>query len=187
MAKTKEDTVLDEILKPKPSDDDLVSQLVESQTGVFPKASDIEVSYEYRDPYEIPAWCNQDDWAFAWVDIKDDIARHRAFEIEYFQLVTRMSPCIIQKKINQRDFRDHGAVQRRMDFLVYRPRDLDEKLRTYPVLRHVEMANVLKDGKAGQGYELSGSKGSDDSKIHVVAQEEAGSVGVEVVDKDMFK
>lgn len=183
----KEDKVLDEILKPKPSDADFISALVESQEDAFPKASDIEVSYKYIDPFEIPKWCNQDDYAYAWADIRDDITKHRVFEVQYFKLVTRMSPCIISEKLIQRDFRNHGAVERQGVFLVYRPKDLDEKLRTYPVLRHSEMVSSLREGKTGQGYELSQKKGEDSSNIHVVAAEEAGSEGISIVDADMVK
>ena len=182
MVKTKDDKVLDDILAPAPSENSFIADLVKSQKDTFPDASEIEVSYKYRDPYEFPEWCNQEDYAFAWADIKDDITRHRVFEVEYFQLVTRMSPCIIQEKLKQRDFRDHGAVQRMKDFLIYRPKDLDDKLRTYPVLRHAEMVGALRDGKSGQGYEISSKKGEDSgSKIEVVAAEEAGTEGIKLV------
>src|SRR4030043_2402085 len=157
MAKPKED-ILSDILA-KPSDKDFISRMVESQEDTFPKASDIEVTYQHQDPFEIPKWCDQKNYAFAWGDLRDDITRHRILEVQYFKIVNRMSPCILQGKLLQRAFRDHGAVERQGVFLVYRPKDLDEKLRTYPVLRHAEMVSALRDGKSGQGYELSQSKG----------------------------
>jgi hypothetical protein len=182
MVKTKEDKVLDDILAPKPTDKDFISELVQSQEDLFPQASDIEVTYKYQDPFEIPKWCNQKDYAFAWADIRDDITRHRVFEVQYFKLVNRMSPCIIKEKMLHRDFRDHGAVERQGVFLIYRPIELDEKLRTYPVLRHAEMVSAIRDGKSGQGYEISQKKGEDTgSNIEVIAAEEAGTEGIKMV------
>lgn len=185
MSKQKEDS-LDAILA-KPTDKDFIGRMVESQEDTFPDASEIEVSYKYQDPFEFPKWCDQDCYSFAWADIRDDIIRHRVFEESYFRLVRRISPCIIQKRLVQRDFRDHGAVERQGQFLIYRPKDLDNKLRTYPVLRHAETVSALKSGKSGQGYEFSQSKGEDDSKIDVVAAEHAGTEGIEVVKQEMFK
>ncbi len=178
--KPKEDKVLDDILS-KPTDRDFISQIVESQEESFPDASEIEVTYKYQDPFEIPKWCDQENYAFAWGDLRDDITRHRILEVQHFKIVNRMSPCIIQKKILHRDFRDHGAVERQGVFLVYRPKDLDEKLRTYPVLRHAEMVGALRAGKSGDGYDISGSKGEDSSKIDVFAAEPAGEEGIKKV------
>jgi len=182
MAKEKE--TLDAILT-KPTDRDFINELVESQDDTFPAASDIEVTYKYQDPFEIPKWCNQKDFAFAWADIRDDITRHRVFEVQHFRLVRSLSPCIdrsVKDREIQRDFREHRAVERQGVFLIYRPKDLDEKLRTYPVLRHIEMSKALKEGKAGQGYEISQKKGEDSgSKIEVIAAEEAGTEGIKLV------
>lgn len=174
MAKDEKET-LDKVLK-KPNDQDFLASMVQHQTEDFPSVSDIEVSSAYQDPFEVPKWCNQKDYAFAWVDLRDDIDRHRALETNYFKIVNRMSPCISGIPTG-RDFRDHGAVERQGVFLVYRPKDLDDKLRTHAVLRHAEMVESISAGKSELGYETTFSKSKEDkggSGIDVYAYEEAG-------------
>ncbi len=171
--------VLAEVLK-EPTDRDFLSTVIDSQTEDFPSASDISVSEAYVDPFSIPKWCDQKRFSFAWANIRDDIERHRVLEAGYFKIVNKMSTCI-NGKILERDFRDHGAVERQGMFLVYRPKDLDEKLRTQAVLRHGDMVDSVAAGKSGHGYEITHSKSAEDkgsSGLEVFAFEEAGVEGL---------
>jgi len=174
MAKERE--VLDKALT-KPNDKDFINRMVMDQDDEdFPTASEIEVEYRHRDPHEFPSWCNQKEYGFAWVDLRDDIGRYRAMEVGHFKIVTRTSSCT-KGKINDRDFRDHGAVERQGMFLMFRPKDLDDKLRTYPVQRHAENVSSISAGKQDRGYEITYTKSEEDrggSGIDVYAYEEAG-------------
>ena len=176
MAKDKD--IIAEVLK-KPSDDDFISRMVESQEEGFPSASEITLDEPYVDPFGVPKWLNSERYAFAWIDLKDDIQRYRALDVGYFKIVNRSSSCI-KGKYTERDFRDHGAVERQGMILVYRPKDLDDKMRTRPVYLHGEMTDALSAGKREEGWELthSKSKTDDGSKMDVVAYEEAGEAGI---------
>lgn len=173
---TKEKETLDKVLA-KPSDKDFINRMVLDQNeDDFPALSDVEVSFKYVDPFEPPDWLNKVDYAYSWVDLRDDINRHRALDTGYFKIVTRTSSCI-KGKINDRDFRDHGAVERQGMFLVFRPKDLDDKLRTHSVLKHGDMVSSVSAGKQEEGYEITHSKSKEDrggSGIDVYAYEEAG-------------
>ena len=171
--------VLAEVLK-KPTDRDFLSTVIDSQTEDFPSVSEVSVSEAYVDPFSIPKWCDQKRFSFAWANIRDDIERHRVLEAGFFKIVNRTSTCI-KSKVLERDFRDHGAVERQGMFLVYRPKDLDDKLRTQAVLRHGEMVDSVAAGKSGHGYEITHSKSKEDkggSGIDVFAYEEAGQGGL---------
>jgi hypothetical protein len=182
MAKDKE--ILNKVLK-QPSASDEISRMVEDQTEIFPSVSDIQVSHKWVDPFEVPKWCNQKEYAFGWIDPKDDIQKHRAFDEQHFKIVTRVSSCI-KGKITERDFRDHGAVERQGMILVFRPIDLDAKMRTFPVSLHTGMVDALRAGKSERLYGITNQKFSDSdqssearaaasgSGIDVYAYEEAG-------------
>lgn len=176
MAKDRD--IISEVLK-KPTGDAYISRMVESQEESFPSASEITLDEPYADPFVVPKWLNQTNYSYAWIDLKDDIQRYRALDVGYFKMVTRSSSCIIGR-YTERDFRDHGAVERQGMILVYRPKDLDDKMRTRPVYLHGEMTDALSAGKREEGWELthSKSKSDDGSKIDVVAYEEAGEVGI---------
>jgi len=180
----KDKKILDEVLK-KPSTSEKISRLIDDQKEDFPSLSEVEVNTKWVDPFSFPKWCNQKDYAFGWVDYKDDIQMYRAFEEEHFKIVNRSSSCI-NGKINERDFRDHGAVERQGMLLIFRPKDLDEKLRTFPVSAHKEIVESLRSGKKERLYSVTNQKfaESDDSAearaatsgsgIEVYAFEEAG-------------
>jgi hypothetical protein len=171
--------ILADVLK-KPTDRDFLSTVIDSQTEDFPSVSEVSVSEAYVDPFSIPKWCDQKRYSFAWANIRDDIERHRVLEAGFFKIVNKMSSCI-KGKILERDFRDHGAVERQGMFLVFRPKDLDEKLRTLAVLRHGDMVESVAAGKSGQGYEITHSKSKEDrgsGGLEVFAYEEAGEVGL---------
>lgn len=188
MSKDKE--ILDKVLA-KPSDSDLISRMVESQEESFPSVSDITLEEAYVDPFAIPKWCDQKKFAYAWIDPKDDIQRHRAMDVGYFRIVNRLSSCI-SGKVTERDFRDHGAVERQGMLLVFRPKDLDDRLRTRPVFAHKEMVESMEAGKEADGYEVTHLRYKDgdrrpevkadqSAKVTVIAQEEAGELGIKQV------
>lgn len=174
-----EKNVLDTILQ-KSGEDEVISSVIGSQTGEFPSVSEVNVLEPWSDPFAFPAWCNTKRYAFAWANIRDDIERHRVFEVEHFQLVTRSTSWCMKDKPKPlpRDFRNHGAVERQGMFLIYRPKNLDEKLRTYSVLRHAEMVSSVSAGKHEEGFEVTHDKSKEDkggSGMEVYAYEEAGT------------
>ena len=177
MSKEKQEKVVLDSILTKPDDKAFINRMVMDQDeDDFPKASEIEVSAKYVDPFEPPNWLDKVHFAYSWVDLRDDIGRHRALDTGFFKIVTRTSSCI-KGKINDRDFRDHGAVERQGMILVFRPKDLDEKLRTHSLLKHGEMVDSISSGKSGEGYEITHSKSKEDrggSGIDVYAYEEAG-------------
>ena len=174
----KEKDILDKVLS-KPSDSELISRMVESQEETFPSLSEITLDEPYADPFKEPKWCDTKNYAFAWIDLKDDIQRYRAMEIGHFKIVNRSSSCI-NGKVTERDFRDHGAVERQGMVLVFRPKDIDDRMRTRAVHLHGEIVDSLEAGKQGDGWSTthSKSKTDDGAKIDVVAYEEAGEVGI---------
>ncbi len=181
MAKVTDKEILGKVLD-RPSGDEFIGRMVDSQDEDFPSASEISLSEPYVDPFAVPRWLNQKDYSYAWIDPRDDIQRYRALDVGYFKIVNRSSSCIIGKYA-ERDFRNHGAVERQGVILVYRPKDLDDKLRTRSVFLHTEATESLSAGKKEEGWELthSKSKTDDGSKIDVVAYEEAGEVGIKQV------
>lgn len=183
MAKTEKD-IINEVLT-EPSSDDTVRRMIDSQEESFPSASDIKMDFSYVDPFAIPKYCNQKDFAFAWIDLKDDIQRYRALEVGFFKIVNRMSSCFIGDP-NGRDFRNHGGIERQGMILVYRPKDLDDTMRTVSVMRHSEIVSSIQSGKDNpEGYSTSFEKGrGEGSKIEVVAYEQAGEEGIKSVGTD---
>ena len=178
MAINVEKDVLDSVKK-KTTTDDTINRFLAENDESFPKASDIQVEFKYSDPFEVPDYCNQKDFAFAWLDPTDDIAMHRALEKEYFRIVTRSSSCFKGKSLD-RDFRTHGAIERQRMILGFRPKDLDSKLRTRSVVQHAAITESLSEGKQEEHYSTTFTKGEEDkdSKMDVVAFEEAGEVGI---------
>jgi hypothetical protein len=183
----KEKDVLDSVLH-KPTKSDMISQLIADQPEDFPSILDVSVDEPFLDPFAIPKWCNTRDYAFSWVDLNDDIQRHRALEVGHFRIVTRMSSCILGEP-SQRDFRTHGAVERQGMILLFRPKDLDDKLRTHAVVSHVAQTEAVSAGKQTSGYELTHLKYREgdhrpevsadrSAKVEVVAYEDAGEPGI---------
>ena len=179
--------VLDKVLA-KTTTKDMISRMIGEQSEDFPSLSEITLEEPYVDPFAVPKWCDQEHFAFAWIDPKDDIQRHRAMDVGHFRIVTRMSSCI-NGKPNERDFRDHGAVERQGNILVFRPKDIDDRMRTRPVVLHEEMVESLQAGKVEDGYEVTHLKyGEGDrrpevsreksARVEVVAYEEAGEAGI---------
>jgi hypothetical protein len=179
--------VLDRVLA-KTTTKDMIGRMIGEQSEDFPSLSEITLEEPYVDPFAVPKWCNQKDFAFAWIDPKDDIQRHRAMDVNYFRIVTRMSSCITGKP-NERDFRDHGAVERQGNILVFRPKDIDDRMRSRSVLLHEEMVTSLEAGKEGDGYDITHLKYKDgdrrpevsrekSARVEVVAYEEAGEEGI---------
>jgi hypothetical protein len=181
MAKITDKELINKVLD-KPSDEDFIGRMLSAQDEDFPSVSDITLDEPYVDPFAIPKWLNQATYAYAWIDLGDDIQRYRALDVGYFKIVNRSSSCIIGK-YSERDFRDHGAVERQGMILVYRPKDLDDKLRTRSVYLHGEITSSMAEGKKEDGWELTHSKSKTDtgSNIDVVAYEEAGEIGIKQV------
>ena len=181
-AKDKE--ILDKVLS-KQTDSELISRMIEDQEESFPSVSDITLEESYVDPFMVPKWCDQNIYAYSWIDLKDDIQRYRALDVGHFRIVNRTSSCIVGK-ITERDFRDHGAVERQGMVLVFRPKDLDDMLRSRAVSLHSEIVSGVAAGKQGDGYEVThmkyneahGRPAEDSGKLDVVAYEEAGEVGI---------
>lgn len=183
----KDKEILDKVLT-KPSGAEQISRMIADQEESFPSASEVTLDEPFVDPFAVPKWCNQEEYAFAWIDLKDDIQRYRAMEVGYFRIVNRSSSCIIGK-VTERDFRDHGAVERQGMVLVFRPKDLDDKLRTRAVSLHGDIVAGVSAGKQGDGFEVThmkynethGRPPGDSAKLDVVAYEEAGEVGIKKV------
>ena len=174
MAKRNSTEVLEDILD-QPSGDDAIDRLVKDQVEDFPKASEIQADFRFVDPFTIPKWCDQKNYAFAWADLRDDLSRQRLLEEQHFRIVTRVS-CCIKGNYRERDFRNHGAVERRGLILVFRPKDIDDRLRNISVLTHMDMVSTLEAGKQGDKYDItySKSRGEGDSRMDVYAYEEPG-------------
>jgi hypothetical protein len=180
-----EKSVLDTVKK-RTTVDDTINRFLTEQEEQFPKAADIEVEFKYSDPFEVPQWVDQQNYAFAWLDPTDDIQMHRALDNEFFKLVTRSSSCIKSgAKGYDKDFRAHGAVERQRMVLAFRPKDLDSKLRTHSVVQHAAMIESVSTGKETEGYTTSFDKFRGDvdkgGSIDVVAYEEAGTEGIKGV------
>jgi hypothetical protein len=179
-----EKEILDKALN-QPSEGEQISRMIADQEESFPSVSEITLDEPYVDPFAIPKWCNTKDFAYAWIDLKDDIQRYRAMEVGYFRIVNRSSSCI-SSKVTERDFRDHGAVERQGMVLVFRPKDLDDKMRTRAVSLHGDIVEGVSAGKQADGYEVThmkynesqGRPTADSAKLDVVAYEEAGEVGI---------
>lgn len=182
MAKVKEDEILKSVLN-QPTSDEFVGRLVDSQEEYFPPIDQITISEPFVDAFAYPKWCNQENYAFCWVDLRDDIERHKALEVNYWKIVTRSSSCL-KGKITERDFRDHGAVERRGMFLVFRPKDLDAHIRHVPVQTHAALISSTKTPKKEALYEVSGvvQGTAAEGKMDVVAFEEAGEPGIKFVE-----
>ena len=185
MAKERE--IVDKILA-KTTTADIVSQAISSQADNFPEASDIEISTDFVDVFAPPKWFDKDRFAPCWVDPTDHRQWNMAME-GYFKVVNRNSACILNLKDAEKDFRDHGGVMRGDSLLLYRPKELDLKLRTYPVEVHKSTLSTLSAGKQEDGFEITHSKykagdrsaaeraDKSGGKVEVVAYEEAGTEG----------
>lgn len=169
--------IVSEILrKPSINDDAFMATVVDSQNEDFPSVSEVSMSERYVDPFQVPKWCDEVNYAFAWANLRDDIERQRVLETSFFRIVNRSSSCIVGKPFD-RDFRDHGAVERQGMFLVFRPKDLDDKLRSRSISLHNDMVSSLSAGKEGSGYDITHTKSKEDkggSGLDVYAYEEAG-------------
>ncbi len=176
---TKQSKIIENILQ-KPSDAEFIERMIETQEEEFPSVSDITIIEPFVDPLAFPSWCNQTDYAFAWVDLRDDIQRHNTIEAGYYKIVNRSSSCIKGgTKPLERDFRDHGAVERLGLFLVFRPRDIDAYIRGKAVQIHADMVKGIEAPKKEEHFEVSGLiRGEKDTKIDIVAYEEAGKEGL---------
>lgn len=152
------ETKVDEVVRVVTSRtvDERVAALV-SEGRDFPDPSEIEIHEPFKDIFEPPSWCDPKLYAYAWVDIADDIQLERAIHHDYWQLVTLSN----HPQARRSDFRVHGAVERRGMVLVYRPLELELRLRYLGVKQHMETAAALKEGDKGPNWERSMEVGVD--------------------------
>jgi len=136
--------------------DERVAALV-SESRDFPDPLDIEIHEPFKDVFEPPSWCDTANFAYAWVDVSDDIQLERAMNHDYWQIVTLSN----HPKARSSDFRIHGAVERRGMVLVYRPIELERRLRYLGVKQHLESARAVEEGDKGPNWERSMEIGTD--------------------------
>lgn len=157
--------------------DERVAGLIQEQKG-FPDPASIELHEPFVDPFAPPKWCDKDQYAYAWVDPNDEIALNRAIEHDYWQIVTRSN----HPGANNSDFRAHGAVERRGMILMYRPLELEKRLRFLSVKRHMDQMQAQIEGAEGPNWKRSMEVGEDIPApgFKPFAGEPAGSEGIQV-------
>lgn len=103
--------------------------------------SDVELVFQpYVNVFELPTWCRLDEYAYGWLDVKDEKEVHRAFEFGKWRFVKRVN----HPKANEADFSlGTGLVERLGLVLIYRPKWLDDEIRRIPEKRHLEKQNVV--------------------------------------------
>jgi len=152
-----------------------ISRIVDAPDRSWPETSQIELWEPYSDPFRIPKWANQEKYEYAWLDPED---RHRPLDV-----ALEDGHWAIVKRVNHpgaptEAFRAHGAVERARQILVFRPRDLGNRLRELPALRHQEIAASRKEGIKTRHYEITVTEGPEAEGAEsgkVFAYEEAGS------------
>lgn len=161
------------------SKDAHITRLVAEKDRPFPEDATLDLWEPFRDPFKVPEWCNQEMFEYAWLDPND---RYRPFEVAleegYWNIVKRIN----HPSAPNSAFRSHGAVERATQILVFRPKDLGDRMRALPMQRHLEIAKDRKAGKVGDHYEVEFSEASGDrgsrsitAPTQIFAQEEAGS------------
>lgn len=158
------------------SKDSNLARLVEGTDRPFPSADGIELWEPFADPFKVPAWCDQTAFEYAWLHINDSFRPLEvALEQGHWNIVKRINHVMAPTEA----FRAHGAVERGEQVLVYRPRDLGEKLRQLPAKRHAEIAGERREGKVGDHYDLTYAEGKEAEKdkapSQIYAFEEAGA------------
>jgi hypothetical protein len=130
--------------------DEKIASLVQEKRE-FPDPSSIELSEPFVDVFKPPSWCDTQQNSYAWVDPNDEVQLDRALNYNYWVIVTRSN----HPRARTSDFRTHGAVERRGMILVYRPQDLDLRLRYLSEKRHTDMMEAQKEGAKGDKWERS--------------------------------
>jgi hypothetical protein len=155
--------------------DERVASLISEQKD-FPDPASIEIHESFVDVFKPPKWCDTENYAYAWVDPNDDTQMDRAIRYDYWQIVTRSN----HPGANNSDFRSHGAVEKRGLILVYRPMDLEKRLRYLGVKKHMDMFAAQKEGDKGPNWERSMEVGEDvpASGFKPFVGEEAGGEGI---------
>lgn len=128
--------------------DEKVASLVQ-ESREFPDPLSIEVHEPFVDVFKPPDWCDENQNAYAWIDPNDDVQMERALRHDYWHIVTRSN----HPRARSSDFRIHGAVERQGMLLVYRPKDLDLRLRWLSTKKHHDMAQAQLEGDAGHKWE----------------------------------
>lgn len=141
-----------------PDTDERIGRFIADQGAEFPDAATIDIDFRYQNPFEIPAFLNQKDYKYAWLDPQDDIQMFNSMEKGLFKIVTRSSSCILNAKKADPYFRSHGAIELQRMILGFRPTDIDNRLRQAPVVQHKQMVEAMSEGKEADGYDLSVAK-----------------------------
>lgn len=186
MAKEKNVTVdVMEAIQQEPDVDERINRFIADQGAEFPDASTISVEFKYQNPFEIPGFLDQQNYAFAWLDPNDDIQMYNAMEHGHFKIVTRSASCILDARKADAFFRSHGAIELQRMILAFRPMDLERLLRQAPVKHHEAMVESVSADKEKEGYSTSfgkfrGDADKDAGKMSKVeAFEEAGEEGIQ--------
>jgi hypothetical protein len=185
MATTKKDDVIQDVMEAvqqSPDTDERISRFIADQGAEFPDAASIDIDFKYQNPFEIPAFLNQKDYKYAWLDPQDDIQMFNSLERNYFKIVTRSSSCILDAKKAEPYFRFHGAIELQRMILGFRPTEIDNRMRQAPAVQHKQMVEAMEGVKETEAYNVSFDKfrGDFDKKgdigkmTEVVYEEPAG-------------
>lgn len=189
MAKEKSVVDVMEAIQQEPDTDERIGRFIADQGAEFPDASTISVEFKYQNPFEVPRFLDQENYAYAWLDPNDDIQMYNAQEHGHFKIVTRSASCILDTRKADPFFRSHGAIELQRMILAFRPIDLERLLRQAPVKYHEAMVSSVSEGKEKEGYETSfgkfrGDHNKDDGKMSsVFAYEEAGEEGLKYTEE----
>ncbi len=157
----REDSLIQDVMaaiQQEPDTDERIGRFLREYDGEFPDAASIEVDSGYRNPFEIPAFLDRENYKYAWLDPEDDIQMYNALENGFFKIVTRSSSCIKDPRKADPYFRSHGAIELQRMILAFRPTDLDNRIRQIPVIQHKAMTEAVVAGKEAEGYETSFDK-----------------------------
>lgn len=136
--------------------DERVSGLISEQRD-FPDPASIELHEPFVDVFQPPKWADTKLYAYGWVDPSDEVQLDRAINHDYWNIVTRSN----HSGATNSDFRNHGAVERRGMILVYRPIELEQRLRFLGVKRHKDMMGAQLEPKKGHKWERNMEVGED--------------------------
>ena len=135
--------------------DEYIGSLVQEPDTGFPDPSSIELYEPFTNPFEPPSWCNQELYVYAWVDPHDQVQMDRALKTDHWQMVKLIN----HPNAKDSDFRTHGAVERRGMILIYRPVELERRLRLLNEQRHHSLMSSQLETRVGDKYEKTAQVG----------------------------
>lgn|SRR5574343_19313 len=187
MAKDKTVVNVMESLQQEPDTDERIGRFLSEQSAEFPDASTISVDFKYQNPFEVPNFLDQANYAYAWLDPNDDIQMYNALEQGYYKIVTRSSSCILNSRRADAFFRSHGAIELQRMILGFRPIEIENRIRQMPVIQHKAIVESLSEGSEKEGYSTTAAKYRGDHNegagaiTQIVAHEEAGEEGIKEI------